>query len=65
MVGALCIWLSLFFSIGTQVIRFDFLVEQFLLVDLRCHGDSASIKRRGRNTVASAALDALKLVRNF
>lgn len=35
---------------------------QFLLVDLRCHGDSASIKKRGRHSVASAALDVLKLV---
>jgi len=35
---------------------------QFLLVDLRCHGDSASIKKRDPHTVASAALDVLKLV---
>nr|CAD1831906.1 unnamed protein product [Ananas comosus var. bracteatus] len=35
---------------------------EFLLVDLRCHGDSASIKKNGPNTVASAALDVLKLV---
>ncbi|MFS7983676.1 putative palmitoyl-CoA hydrolase [Helianthus anomalus] len=35
---------------------------QFLLVDLRCHGDSASIKKRGPHTVASAALDVLKLL---
>ncbi|KAJ4713784.1 Alpha/beta hydrolase domain-containing protein 11 [Melia azedarach] len=35
---------------------------QFLLVDLRCHGDSASIKKRGPHTVASTALDVLKLV---
>lgn len=35
---------------------------QFLLVDLRCHGESASIKKRGPNTVASAALDVLNLV---
>lgn len=40
----------------------EFPAWQFLLVDLRCHGDSASIKRRGCNTVASAALDVLKLV---
>lgn len=38
------------------------LYRQFLLVDLRCHGDSASIKKRGHHTVASAALDVLKLV---
>lgn len=35
---------------------------QFLLVDLRCHGDSASIKKRGPHTVASAAFDVLKLL---
>ncbi|OAY64834.1 hypothetical protein ACMD2_18068, partial [Ananas comosus] len=39
-----------------------FLQLEFLLVDLRCHGDSASIKKNGPNTVASAALDVLKLV---
>lgn len=38
---------------------------QFLLVDLRCHGDSASFKKRGPHTVASAALDVLKLVREL
>ncbi|KAK7256134.1 hypothetical protein RIF29_29569 [Crotalaria pallida] len=32
-------------------------------VDLRCHGDSASIKKRGPHTVQSAALNVLKLVR--
>ena len=35
---------------------------KFLLVDLRCHGDSASIKKRGPHTVASTAFDVLKLV---
>ncbi|KAL8485804.1 hypothetical protein ACS0TY_027913 [Phlomoides rotata] len=35
---------------------------QFLLIDLRCHGDSASLKKRGPHTVASAALDVLKLL---
>ncbi|MED6160385.1 hypothetical protein PIB30_051064, partial [Stylosanthes scabra] len=34
----------------------------FLLVDLRCHGDSASINKRGPHTIASAALDVLKLM---
>ncbi|KAF5197367.1 alpha/beta-Hydrolases superfamily protein, partial [Thalictrum thalictroides] len=29
---------------------------------LRCHGDSASVKKRAPHTVASAALDVLKLV---
>lgn len=38
-------------------------LKQFLLVDLRCHGESASIKKRGPHNVASAALDVLKLVR--
>ena len=40
------------------------LLTQFLSVDLRCHGDSASISKRGPHTVAAAALDVLKLVRN-
>ncbi|KAL1542775.1 putative esterase/lipase [Salvia divinorum] len=35
---------------------------QFLLVDLRCHGDSASLKNRGPHNVASAACDVLKLL---
>ncbi|GAB4862065.1 hypothetical protein Ancab_037319 [Ancistrocladus abbreviatus] len=35
---------------------------QFLLVDLRCHGESAAIKKRRPHTVAAAALDVLKLV---
>lgn len=35
---------------------------QFLLVDLRCHGDSSTLPRRGLDTVGSAALDVLKLV---
>uniref|UniRef100_A0A7N1A574 AB hydrolase-1 domain-containing protein n=1 Tax=Kalanchoe fedtschenkoi TaxID=63787 RepID=A0A7N1A574_KALFE len=43
----------------------EFPTWQFLLVDLRCHGDSASIKKRGPHTVASAALDVLKLVRQL
>ncbi|XP_057503078.1 uncharacterized protein LOC130786735 isoform X1 [Actinidia eriantha] len=40
----------------------EFPTWQFLLVDLRCHGDSAGIKKRGPHTVASAALDILKLL---
>ncbi|KAK7253101.1 hypothetical protein RIF29_37538 [Crotalaria pallida] len=43
----------------------EFPMWQFLLVDLRCHGDSASIKKRGPHTVQSAALDVLKLVREL
>ncbi|KAF8411912.1 hypothetical protein HHK36_004470 [Tetracentron sinense] len=43
----------------------EFPTWQFLLVDLRCHGDSASIKKRDPHTVASTALDVLKLVRNL
>ena len=43
----------------------EFPTWQFLLVDLRCHGDSASINKRGPHTVASAALDVLKLVRKL
>lgn len=38
---------------------------KFLLVDLRCHGDSTSIKKSGPHTVASTALDVLKLVCSF
>ncbi|KAH0898733.1 hypothetical protein HID58_048301 [Brassica napus] len=37
-------------------------VSTFLLVDLRCHGDSASLKKRGPNSVATTASDVLKLV---
>ncbi|KAG9458903.1 hypothetical protein H6P81_003411 [Aristolochia fimbriata] len=40
----------------------EFPMWQFLLVDLRCHGDSAQIKKSPSHTVASAALDVLKLV---
>ncbi|XP_019444614.1 PREDICTED: uncharacterized protein LOC109348582 isoform X1 [Lupinus angustifolius] len=43
----------------------EFPTWQFLLVDMRCHGDSASIKKRGPHTVQSAALDVLKLVREL
>ncbi|XP_074308445.1 uncharacterized protein LOC141643265 [Silene latifolia] len=40
----------------------SFPMWQFLLIDLRCHGESASMKKRSPHTVASAALDVLKLV---
>ncbi|NP_001167743.1 uncharacterized protein LOC100381431 [Zea mays] len=40
----------------------EFPMWQFLLVDLRCHGDSTSIKKSGPHTVASTALDVLKLI---
>ncbi|KAJ6348769.1 hypothetical protein OIU77_006363 [Salix suchowensis] len=40
----------------------EFPAWQFLLVDLRCHGDSASIKKKAPHTVASTAFDVLKLV---
>ncbi|MED6218115.1 hypothetical protein PIB30_023830 [Stylosanthes scabra] len=43
----------------------EFPTWQFLLVDLRCHGDSTSINKIGPHTVASAALDVLKLVREL
>lgn len=43
----------------------EFPTWQFLLVDLRCHGDSASITATGPHTVASTALDVLKLVRQL
>ncbi|KQK10944.1 hypothetical protein BRADI_2g57190v3 [Brachypodium distachyon] len=40
----------------------EFPMWQFLLVDLRCHGESASIKKKGPHTVASTAFDVLKLI---
>ncbi|XP_058097634.1 uncharacterized protein LOC131242778 isoform X1 [Magnolia sinica] len=40
----------------------EFPMWQFLLVDLRCHGDSALVEKSAPHTVASAALDILKLV---
>uniref|UniRef100_A0A2P2KFK5 Abhydrolase domain-containing protein C22H12.03 isoform X1 n=2 Tax=Rhizophora mucronata TaxID=61149 RepID=A0A2P2KFK5_RHIMU len=40
----------------------EFPMWQFLLVDLQCHGDSATIKKMGPHTVASTAFDVLKLV---
>ncbi|KAJ3678089.1 hypothetical protein LUZ60_001892 [Juncus effusus] len=43
----------------------EFPLWQFLLVDLRCHGDSAMIEKNGPHTVASAAFDVLKLVRQL
>ncbi|KAG5061612.1 hypothetical protein AAZX31_01G217200 [Glycine max] len=43
----------------------EFPTWQFLLVDLRCHGDSASIQKKDPHTVASAAMDVLKLVRDL
>ncbi|KDP45626.1 hypothetical protein JCGZ_17233 [Jatropha curcas] len=46
----------------TRRLAQEFPMWQFLLVDLRCHGDSASVKKRGPHTVASTAFDVLKLV---
>lgn len=46
----------------TRRLAQEFPAWQFLLVDLRCHGDSASIRKRGPHTVASTAFDVLKLV---
>ncbi|RXH92489.1 hypothetical protein DVH24_033385 [Malus domestica] len=43
----------------------EFPTWQFLLVDLRCHGDSASTKKRGPHSVSSTALDVLELVRKL
>uniref|UniRef100_A0A803M2G0 AB hydrolase-1 domain-containing protein n=1 Tax=Chenopodium quinoa TaxID=63459 RepID=A0A803M2G0_CHEQI len=40
----------------------SFPMWQFLLVDLRCHGDSASITKGLPNTVAAAGRDVLNLV---
>ncbi|WRX20235.1 Alpha/beta hydrolase fold-1 - like 10, partial [Theobroma cacao] len=42
--------------------NWEFPTWQFVLIYLRCHGDSASIKKRGPHTVASTALDVLKLI---
>lgn len=42
--------------------NYFFLLVQFLLVDLRCHGDSASNKKGLPHTVAAAARDVLNLV---
>ncbi|KAI4388847.1 hypothetical protein MLD38_001140 [Melastoma candidum] len=41
----------------------EFPTWQFLLVDLRCHGDSATMKKQGPHTVSAMALDVLKLLR--
>nr|XP_011462124.1 PREDICTED: abhydrolase domain-containing protein IMO32-like [Fragaria vesca subsp. vesca] len=49
----------------TRRLAQEFPTWQFLLVDLRCHGDSASIKKTGPNIVSSTALDVLKLVRQL
>ncbi|KAH9566969.1 hypothetical protein CY35_03G004500 [Sphagnum magellanicum] len=40
----------------------EFPMWQFLLVDLRCHGESSSIWKRGPHSVASAARDVLQLM---
>uniref|UniRef100_A0A6N2LVB5 AB hydrolase-1 domain-containing protein n=1 Tax=Salix viminalis TaxID=40686 RepID=A0A6N2LVB5_SALVM len=45
----------------TRRLAQEFPAWQFLLVDLRCHGDSASIKKKAPHTVASTAFDVLKL----
>ncbi|KAJ0684124.1 putative alpha/beta hydrolase-1 [Helianthus annuus] len=60
----LCLFICSSFPLRTFARRLakEFPNWQFLLVDLRCHGDSASIKKRGPHTVASAALDVLKLL---
>lgn len=47
-----------------RMLKWLYFIMQFLLVDLRCHGDSSLIKKRVPHTVASAALDVLKLVGN-
>ncbi|XP_068338854.1 uncharacterized protein [Pyrus communis] len=49
----------------TRRLAQEFPTWQFLLVDLRCHGDSASIKKRGPHSVSSTALDVLKLVQQL
>nr|XP_028962242.1 abhydrolase domain-containing protein C22H12.03-like [Malus domestica] len=49
----------------TRRLAQEFPTWQFLLVDLRCHGDSASTKKRGPHSVSSTALDVLELVRQL
>ncbi|PRQ20755.1 putative palmitoyl-CoA hydrolase [Rosa chinensis] len=49
----------------TRRLAQEFPTWQFLLVDLRCHGDSASVKKTGPHNVSSTALDVLKLVRQL
>ncbi|KAL9244189.1 hypothetical protein vseg_017992 [Gypsophila vaccaria] len=46
----------------TRRLAKSFPMWQFLLIDLRCHGESAAQKKRSPHTVAAAALDVLKLV---
>ncbi|CAN6584330.1 unnamed protein product [Malus baccata var. baccata] len=49
----------------TRRLAQEFPTWQFLLVELRCHGDSASSKKSGPHSVSSTALDVLKLVRQL
>ncbi|KAJ6859617.1 hypothetical protein NC652_041793 [Populus alba x Populus x berolinensis] len=49
-------------NLYTEIWHKNFQHGSFLLVDLRCHGDSASIRKRGPTLVASTAFDVLKLV---
>ncbi|KAI9200741.1 hypothetical protein LWI28_012585 [Acer negundo] len=60
--GALVRWTGKNWGTFARRLAQAFPTWQFLLVDLRCHGDSASIKKRRPHTVASTALDVLKLV---
>lgn len=43
----------------------EFPAWQFLLVDLRCHGDSTLTTKMSPHTVSATALDVLKLVRHL
>ncbi|XP_038886786.1 protein ABHD11 [Benincasa hispida] len=43
----------------------EFPAWQFLLVDLRCHGDSTLTTKTSPHTVSATALDVLKLVRQL
>ncbi|XP_031737177.1 uncharacterized protein LOC101222550 isoform X2 [Cucumis sativus] len=43
----------------------EFPAWQFLLVDLRCHGDSTLTTKMSPHTVSATALDVLKLVRQL
>lgn len=48
-------------SFGQRLVK-EFPAWQCVLVDLRCHGQSAGVPREGSNTVSSAAADVVALL---